>query len=66
MKKFTVKEVHAGLLPRGDFLDELEKFAREKDIQAAEVQLIGFADGAVFGYYDSEMSGTSRCAWEAS
>jgi predicted DNA-binding protein with PD1-like motif len=55
LKKFTVKEVYVGLLPRGgDFLDELEKFAREKDIQAAEVQLIGFADGAVFGYYDSE------------
>lgn len=55
MKQFTIKEVYVGLLPSGgDFLDELEKFAREKDIRAAEVQLIGFADGAVFGYYDSE------------
>lgn len=55
MKKFNLKEVYVGLLPAGgDFLDELEKFAAEKDIEAAEVQLIGFADGAVFGYYDSE------------
>lgn len=55
MKKFSVKEVYVGLLPTGgDFLEELEKFAAEKEIEAAEVQLIGFADGAVFGYYDSD------------
>lgn len=55
MKKFSVKEVYVGLLPAGgDFLAELEKFAVEHDIRAAEVQIIGFADGAVFGYYDSE------------
>jgi len=55
VKKFSVKEVYVGLLPAGgDFLEELEKFAEKNDIQAAEVQLIGFADGAVFGYYDSE------------
>lgn len=55
MKKFSVKEVYVGLLPAGgDFLEELEKFAAEKEIEAAEVQLIGFADGAVFGYYDSD------------
>lgn len=55
MKKFTIKEVYVGLLPSGgDFLEELERIAEEKDIRAAEVQLIGYADGAVFGYYDSE------------
>jgi len=55
MKKFNVKEVYIGLLPSGgDFLEELEKFARENKIEAAEVQIIGFADGARFGYYDSD------------
>ena len=55
MKKFNLKGIYVGLLPRGgDFLEELEKFAAQEDIQAAEVQLIGFADGAVIGYYDSD------------
>lgn len=55
MKGFKIKDVYMGLLPSGgDFLAELEKFAADKQIEAAEVQIIGFADGAVFGYYDSE------------
>ena len=54
MKKFNIKEVFVGLLPAGgDLLDTLEKFAVENNIEAGEVQLIGFADGAKFGFYES-------------
>jgi predicted DNA-binding protein with PD1-like motif len=55
MRKFSVREVFVGLLPSGgDLLDELEKFAVTNDIEAADIQIIGFADGAIFGYYDSQ------------
>lgn len=55
MKKFNIREVFVGLLPAGgDVLAELEKFAAANNIEAAEVQIIGFADGAAFGYYVSD------------
>lgn len=55
MHKFQVKHVFVGLLPTGgDLLTELERFAAKEAITAADVQIIGFADGATFGYYDDQ------------
>jgi predicted DNA-binding protein with PD1-like motif len=55
MHNFQVKNVFVGLLPAGgDLLTELERFAAKEGISAADVQIIGFADGATFGYYDDQ------------
>ncbi|MTI95053.1 MAG: DUF296 domain-containing protein [Firmicutes bacterium] len=55
MYSFNIERVLVGLLPAGgDLLSELESLAVRENIEAADVQLIGFADGATFGYYDSK------------